>query len=299
MLGRRELLQWVGVAGATTATGCGTEHPAAPQAAPAPSAAKTTTPPPPKPAYFSADDAGVLNALADAVLPPDDVPGGGTLGLVGYLEKLLTAFDATPPAIFAGGPFSGREAVPLPSGGPSKVFPSDEFSSFLPLDRVQTKAWKLRIFGSKGVTGGGPNDAITGPVIGLRDAVATAIQQAKAAMPPNVTTRQLTQDEKTSMLSGLDRVTLSTFIELVLEASFSAPEYGGNPKLAGWDLCYFEGDSQPLGYSWFDETTGAYTEDPQHPVSTPSPGPDPMPLDASTEKTLTIVINALGGTVFG
>jgi hypothetical protein len=285
VIGRRRLLQWAGGAvGASAlpglAGGCSTS-----------STPKST-------GYFSDSDAAVLEALADAVIPPDDLPGGSQLGVVSYIETLLTAFDSDPPLIYAGGPNSGREAVPSSTGAPSSTFPPDDFSNFLPLDRFQTKAWQLRIFGSAGVTGGGPNDAVAGPVIGLRDAVATAISDGASLMPAGVAASDLTQDDKTTMLGGLDRATLATFVELVIEAAFTAPEYGGNPGLAGWQMCNFEGDSQPVGYSWFDPGAQTYTEDPNHPVSTPNPYPDPMPMDATTEAYLSMVVAALGGRTF-
>ncbi len=100
------------------------------------------------------------------------------------------------------------------------------------------------------------------------------------------------------MLGGIDRTTLSTLTDLVLEAAFTAPEYGGNPNLAGWQMCNFEGDSQPVGYSWFDPSTNTFSEDPNHPVSTPNPYPDPMPVDATTEAFIGMVISALGGKTF-
>jgi len=240
----------------------------------------------------------ILNALADAVLPPDDAPGGAALGVTAYIAMLLTAFDHDPPRIYAGGPYSGRQAMPSASGGPSSTFPSDDFASFLPLDRYQTRAWMLRIMGSAGVSGGGPNDAVTGPVTGLRDVVATAIAAAQAVMPPSVPASALSQDDKTNMLGALDNATRSTLIELVLEGAFSAPEYGGNTGEAGWQMVYFEGDAQPVGYSWFDPSKGAYTEDPSHPVSTANPTPDPMPLDAATEQTVQTAILFLQGKVF-
>jgi hypothetical protein len=286
VLGRRRVLQWIGsAAGASVVPrfwlGCSSSPSAQTQS------------------YFSDGDAAVLNALADAVIPPDDAPGGSALGVVSYVATLLTAFDHDPPLIYAGGPYSGREAIPSSTTGhPSSSFPPNDFAIFLPLDRFQTQAWKLRIFGSSGVPGGGPNDAITGPVVGLRESVATAIAAARAAMPAGVDASKLTQAQKATMLGAIDNTTRGTLIELVLESAFSAPEYGGNPQGAGWKMVYFEGDAQPLGYSWFDEQTGKYAEDPAHPVSTPTPGPDPMPLDASTESYIASVIAALGGKVF-
>lgn len=284
VVGRRRVLQWIGSAACTSALpsvyiGCSRSSPQA--------------------SYFSDADAAVLGALADAIIPPDDAPGGSALGAVNYIATLLTAFDHDPPLIYAGGPNSGRAAVPVSSGGPSDTFPPDDFSSFLPLDWFQTKAWQLRIFGSAGVPDGGPNDAITGPVVGLRDGVATAIADARSLMPASVAPADLTQAQKTTMLGGLDRATLATLIELVLEGAFTAPEYGGNPQQTGWQMVYFEGDSQPLGYSWFDPASQTYSEDPVHPVSTGNPGSDPMPMDAATEAYISTVIGALGGKEFG
>ena len=79
------------------------------------------------------------------------------------------------------------------------------------------------------------------------------------------------------------------------EAAFAAPEYGGNPNLAGWQLCNFEGDSQPQGYSQFDGTS--YIERPEAPLSTPNPGPDPQPLDDNVQSILALVVSVLGGRV--
>jgi hypothetical protein len=287
---RRELLHWAGVATASTlptlVIGCS-------------SASSRTARRAPVPSYFTEEDTAILNALADAVLPPDDVVGGSSLGAVNYIETLLTAFDEDPPKIFAGGPYSGRAPLPTSEGTPSGEFPPNEFAIFLPLDRIQTKAWKLRIFGSDGVPGGGPNDSIPGQkVIGLREAVATAISAAKAAVPPNVAVGALTTDEKTTMLRSIDSVTQGTLIELMIEGCFTAPEYGGNAGLAGWKMLYFEGDRQPVGFSWFDLETGKYSEDPAHPVSTANPGADPMPLDGMTEQTISTVVLLLGGKVF-
>jgi len=42
---------------------------------------------------------------------------------------------------------------------------------------------------------------------------------------------------------------IDTLIRHTLEGCFSAPEYGGNTHLHGWELVGLEVDSQPLGYS--------------------------------------------------
>jgi hypothetical protein len=321
---RREMLAWMGVAGATSAlatTECSSSS--APSVMPV-----ATTPPKPIPAYFTSQERTVLGVLADAVLPPDDAPGGNALGAVDYIENLLTAFERDTPFIFAGGPYSGRAPVPNSDGSPSGVSPPDDFSSFLPLDRVALRAWQLIIYGSSGVPGGGPNDNIpgpgagpasygwsgvtggglanaattgpgTGPVIGLRDAVASAIKQAEAALPVGVAIDSVNASQGAALLTALDATTQSTIIELVLEGCFTAPEYGGNKNQAGWTMMYFEGDSQPYGYSTYDETTSKYIDHADHPCASANPGTDPMPMDTATETLLGLAFGVLGGKTFG
>jgi hypothetical protein len=85
----------------------------------------------------------------------------------------------------------------------------------------------------------------------------------------------------------------SFLIDLVIEGSFCAPEYGGNLQLAGWTMCHFEGDSLPQGYSQWNGTT--HVERADHPLSTANPGADPEPLSADLEATLVTVISVLGG----
>jgi hypothetical protein len=323
---RRSVLAWMGATGAASALGslgCSVS-PARPTAAPAPLPVPAAAPLAP---YFTAEERAVLGVLADAVLPPDDVPGGNDLGAVDYIEKLLTAFDGETPLIYLGGPFSGRDPLPSDDGTASTSFPSNEFSSFLPLDRVAERAWRLYLYGSSGVPGGGPNDHVTGPgtgpvcyggagvvgggvndaaatgpgtgpVLGLRDAVANAIKQAQAALPSGVAVTALTTDQAAGVLAALDAQTQSTIIQLVLEGCFTAPEYGGNTNLAGWGLCNFEGDSQPYGYSTYDERTGMYVDHATHPCASPDPGPDPMPMDESTELLIGLAVTVLGGKTF-
>src|SRR5438874_2032322 len=82
----------------------------------------------------------MLAKLADFILPSRS--GGKQIyDIAGFVETFLSAFDQDPPAIYAGGPFSGRH--PLPTD-PS---PTDNFSQFLPLTRYQRLTWQLRING--------------------------------------------------------------------------------------------------------------------------------------------------------
>ena len=231
--------------------------------------------------FLTTTEKKTLAALADQLLPPDDTPGGAALGAVEYIEALLTALDGKTPTILRGGPYSGRQALPDATGNPSSNLPANGFMMLLPLDRVQARAWHLRLYGSNHTDGGGPNDALLGPVVGLRDQIRQGLAAANG-----------------QTLDQLDADFRDLLFGLVNEAAFGAPEYGGNPGGAGWKLVHFEGDQQPLGYSLFDTTTMSYHERPEAPVTTPNPGPDPEPLDDATKKLLDMVIGFLGGKTF-
>jgi len=65
--------------------------------------------------FLTDEDKRGLNALANVVIPPEaGSPGGSDMLPANYVERLLTAFDVDPPALFCDGPFSGR--APLPDG---------------------------------------------------------------------------------------------------------------------------------------------------------------------------------------
>ena len=80
----------------------------------------------------------MLAKLADFILPSRDKQ---IYDIVGFVEAFLSAFDQDPPAIYAGGPFSGRHPLPTDPA------PADSFTQFLPLTRYQRVAWQLRING--------------------------------------------------------------------------------------------------------------------------------------------------------
>jgi hypothetical protein len=247
--------------------------------------------------YLSASDRATLTALANAVLPPDDQPGGAALGAVAYIEALLVAFDSKVPFVFLGGPYSGRTPFADSDGNPSAQYPSNGFATAVALDRVADRAWRLRLYGSSGVGGGGPNDAIIGPTVGLRDTVKQAIKQANATAGAQ-SIGSLDPDALAQLFAGLDDDFKDALIQLVSEGAFGAPEYGGNPGSAGWAMTHFEGDQMPYGYSIYDVNAGMYRERPDAPVTTASPTPDPEPLDDDTRSFLSSLVTLLGGKEF-
>lgn len=258
-------------------------------------AAMSDVEPVPRPRFFTDAERSDLSVLADYVLPPDDVPGASALGAVDYIETLLTAFEYSPPRIFAAGPFSDRNPIPLPDGTPSTVYPENGFQQFLPLTREQEIGWRLQLYGSAGVPGGGPNDAALGPVVGWRDHFRKGLAQAAALAAGPLTALRATSLD--TLWESLDRYFISILVSLVMESTYGAPEYGGNRNLAGWQMIHFVGDTLPLGFAPYDETTGSYRERPDAPVSTKSPSPDPDPIDADTDADLRLIVSLLGGRV--
>ncbi|MDB4954415.1 MAG: hypothetical protein JWO36_1984 [Myxococcales bacterium] len=212
---------------------------------------------------FTAGELAMLNGFADVVIPEDDTPGGSKLGAVAYIETLLTAFDATgAPKIFAGGPFSDRN--PLPGAST----PPNDFANFIELDRVADKAWRQAVVDIKQQ---------------LVDGIAAARMSANG---------ELSHADYVRIFNAQPDPFRTLVIDLVTEAAFAAPEYGGNPDLAGWKLIHFEGDSQPLGYTQWNGT--AHVERPEAPFSTANPS-EPEPMTQDVRDLLALVIQVLGG----
>jgi Gluconate 2-dehydrogenase subunit 3 len=185
------------------------------------------------PRFLTDHEREVLEAAADRLIPPLDAhPGGAALGVVDYVDNLLAAFLFDPPLIFAGGPFSGR------FGGDAS------FGRFLPLSPHEELAWRTRIEGSRGM----PEREFNGPVRGWQDVYRHGI----AALGADYGDADgAEQDRRLAEQRELRAV----FYEHACEGAYGAPEYGGNPGLAGWHVIGFDGDVQPRGYT-DEEVTG-------------------------------------------
>lgn len=243
--------------------------------------------------FFVSKERTALGSLAEVVLP-----GSRALGAVDYIEQLLTAFEVDPPRIYAGGPFSGRTPFPNDNGSPSANFPKNSFKMFLPLNRVQERAWRLKLYGSDGVKGGGPNDALHGQGLGktkgLRDIFKHGLKEALSISLGATDRAAMTLVHP--LLPGDFKDALST---LVVQSAFAAPEYGGNRDGKGWKSVHFEGDTLPLGFSHFDEKTQSYVERAGAPISTLTPGPDPDKMGFLTRLFMRVIAAILGSGVAG
>jgi hypothetical protein len=250
------------------------------------------------PRFLTDTERRVLAACAEAVFPADDSgPGAAELGAVEFIENLLTAFEHDPPHLHAAGPFSGRNPYPADDGGASKRFPPDQFLEFLPLSRVQRAGWQLRLYGSRGVSGGGPNDAALGPVIGLRDLLRDGIAEAIAQFP-----RAIDSVDDVFLQGIYDYLPAEARAQvqlLVLQSLFSLPEYGGNRDRGGWGLLHgYEGDSMPLGYTHIDPVTGLIVDRPDAPVIGPETKTEPEPMDDQVIQVFMAAVAVLGGKQF-
>ena len=126
--------------------------------------------------FFTKSERRTLEALCESILPADADPGATRLGVVRYIEGLLTAFDHRVPRLYAGGPFSGRRPfINSARGVPSGRRPPDAFTHFVPPTRLQAMYWRWQIHGTAGLSAAeqalvAPLDAqLGGPLPGLRD----------------------------------------------------------------------------------------------------------------------------------
>jgi len=138
---------------------------------------------------------------------------------------------------------------PIFAGGPFRA----DFASFVELDRVADRVWRERTA-----------------------AIAQQLHDGLAAA------RAATADPQTTF-DGQPPDFKDLIIELVTEAAFASPIYGGNLDGAGWRMIHFEGDVLPQGYS------KAQVEQ--------SDGADPEPLSQDVRDTIALVISVLGGRV--
>ena len=176
----------------------------------------------------------VISQLADRLLPPHgEFAGGGAAGTADYVDLVLGAFNFDPPRIWAGGPFSGRY------GGEAS------FGEFLRLSALEELAWRIRIEGSRGVA----ERELNGPVTGWQQEYRDGIAELGADF---ATLPAVDQDGRLDAVPEFKQL----LYEHACEASYGAPEYGGNRELTGWRAIGYAGDVQPRG--WSDaEVTGA------------------------------------------
>lgn len=240
-----------------------------------------------------------------------DVDGDGAVGESDRAATVASLFGgpalAGPPAfagrpIFAGGPFSDRNPFPDPATGtPSDRFPVNAFADAIPLTRLQRLAWTVRLLGAEAVPEVAANPlARTLPDVDLRNryraglALVASISDADHGAPFD----ELTDAQQDAVIAKLKRQSRDFYDLLVdhtIEGMLGAPEYGGNRGLTGWTLVGFDGDSQPLGYTIFDEALGDYRERPDKPNSTIDPDDPCSGFSGGMTRFLRFVLVQLAG----
>ena len=188
--------------------------------------------------FFTRAEYAVVEAAAERLMPAVDGqpgtghPGARALGVADYVDGLLGAFAVDPPRIWAGGPFSGR------AGGAAS------FSQFHDLSRLEELAWRTRIEGSQGI----PEREFNGPVTGWQQ----EYRDGLAALGADFT--DLDADAQDARLDA-NPAFKALLYRHACEGAYSAPEYGGNRDLLGWQAIDYPGDVQPRGFT-DDEVTG-------------------------------------------
>lgn len=253
------------------------------------------------PRFFTDQERASLDAATARLLPTDADPGAREAFVVDYIEKLLTAFEYDPPLIFAGGPFSGRQPFADSSTGqPSDAFPRNSFERFIALSRVKEIAWRVRIYGSANVPGGDFNDALLGPTKGYRELYRGGLQalDAKSRELHRSDFVALTPDQQDEALAETDPEFVNQLLEHTLEGAYAVPEYGGNRDLVNWQWVHFDGDSQPLGFSVYNESTASYEELADRPLSTENPDEDFSGLQGDVLAFIEAIAAGTGGKRF-
>lgn len=268
--------------------------------------------------FFTKSERKTLEALVDSIIPPDETPGAAELGVVRYVEGLLTMFDERRPRVYAGGPYSNRNPfIDFDTGTPGKRRPRNAFKRFVPPNRLQELYWRWQLVGTAGLAESErtlvePLDAQLGaaPLVGLRDLYRTGLAQLDALSREGegASFRDLDEAARARVRDAArnslpvdprrSRNFLGLVVQHTIEGLFSAPEYGGNRKGGGWALTGTEGDSQPLGYALFSTRDDAFHERADHPLSTPNPDEldAPRPLAAISDTVQQVIV--LGSNAF-
>jgi len=176
--------------------------------------------------FLSAHQAATIVEATARLVPgplddPTEIghPGAREAGVVHFIDRLLSAFDESPPAIFAGAPWSNRHAP-----GP------DYLARFVPLIERQEKAWRKRVTQLR--------KQVADAVVALdKGAVAAGYQDFVSAPTTE-------QDQLLTQLADARNVLFG----LTIDAMYSVPEYGGNHALTSWHEIGWPGDMQPVGY---------------------------------------------------
>jgi gluconate 2-dehydrogenase gamma chain len=206
-IARRKFLLGAGLAGTAVATGLAPSAPAAaqtPAATPAPGPASE----PPTYLVLNATEVAFFAAVADTMIPPDDLsPSGSDCGLVTFCDRQLASAWGGGAKMYRSGPF--RKGKPE-HGYQLALTPREFFAAGI----AAANAWTHKTHG-KDFDRLAPKD---------REAALKAIQDGKADLG------DFSQKEFFDAL-----------LQLVMEGFLADPIYGGNKDKVAWKMIGFPG----------------------------------------------------------
>jgi gluconate 2-dehydrogenase gamma chain len=206
-LPRRRFLLGAGLAGATVASGL-TGTPAEAQTAAPAAPAPAVNPEPETYLTLTATEVAFLSAMADTIIPADELsPSGTDCGVVTYIDRQLAGAYGAGAKMYRSGPFQRGKPE---QGYQLALTPRQYFESGI----AAANAWSRKTHGKE-------FDRLSPAE---RDAALKAMDEGKV------------QFEHFSAKAFADRV-----IAIVMEGFFSDPMYGGNRNKAGWKMLGFPG----------------------------------------------------------
>jgi gluconate 2-dehydrogenase gamma chain len=204
---RRKFLLGAGLAGASAATGLTADVVAATpaQAAPAPPAANAE---PETYLALNATEVAFMSAMADTIIPADELsPSGTDCGVVTYIDRQLAGAYGAGDKMYRSGPF--RRGKPE-QGYQLALTPREYFVAGI----AAANAWSRKTFG-KDFDRLAPAERV---------AALKQIEEGKAKF------------DNFSATAFLNRV-----LAIVMEGFFSDPMYGGNRNKVAWQMLGFPG----------------------------------------------------------
>jgi gluconate 2-dehydrogenase gamma chain len=181
--------------------------------------------------YFTADEAAVVEAIVDRLIPLDDSgPGGKDAGCALFIDRQLAGSFGDSRRLYMSAPFTNG----TPSQGPQ--------SPVVPKDRYRTSLTALNDYCK--VAFGGKSFATLGT--SQQDEVLSGLEK---------------DEIKLSDRSGKEF--FETILQNAMEGFFADPIYGGNRDMAGWKLIGFPGARYDY-HDWIERYNETY---PLPPVS--------------------------------
>jgi gluconate 2-dehydrogenase gamma chain len=208
-LPRRQFLLGAGLAGASVATGlAGAAEPAAAQMLAAAPAAPAANAEPETYLTLTATEAAFLSAMADTIIPADELsPSGTDCGVVTYIDRQLAGAYGAGAKMYRSGPYQRGKPE---QGYQLALTPRQYFEAGI----AAANDWSRKTYGKE-------FDRLSAAD---RATALKAIEEGKA------------QFEHFSATGFFNRV-----LSIVMEGLFSDPMYGGNRNKVGWKMLGFPG----------------------------------------------------------